>query len=210
MKENKKEFSIKKELFDWIKSIGWAFIFAIIINMFIFNMTTVKGSSMADTLEENDKLFAQKVSLYFKDPKVGDIVILKSPTNDIKENIYNIIDSEKIDTILKNDFLKDFIIKDYVKRVIAVEGDRVSIVDGKVYVNNKEIYENYIDENSYTDIYNKNQWEVGKNEVFVLGDNREFGASEDSRSFGTISIDKIKSIANFRIYPLNERFGKIK
>ncbi len=208
MGENNR-FDLKKELILWVKALGWAIVIAIILKLFVFNIATVSGSSMYPTLENKDKLIFEKISLYFRDPKKGDIVILKAPDNDVREGIIKNFDYNTIDKILNNDLLRDFIVKDYVKRVIATEGDTVSIVDGIVYVNNEKLEENYVVDNAYTETVNDHNWVVGSGEVFVLGDNREPNASKDSRSFGLIKTDSIKGISNFRLYPLNSKFGII-
>ena len=159
-----------------------AVVIAFLIKAFIFNTTYVLGNSMYPTLHERDRLFANKIPLYFSGPKRGEIVVLRAPdTND----------------------------KDYIKRVIGIEGDTVAIIDGRVYLNGDPLEENYIDVESYTDIYGDNYWEVPSNHVFVLGDNRDEGASKDSRFFGPVPVDTIKGITNFRYFPFDENFGKI-
>jgi len=172
----------KSEAMEWIKSIVFAVVIALLIKSFVFNTTYVLGSSMYPTLYEKDRLFTDKVSLYFKSPKRGNIIVLKAP---------------------------DVANKDYIKRVIGIAGDTVEIKDGKVYLNGKVLKENYILGDSYTLTYDKSKWEVPKGYVFVLGDNREQGASKDSRYFGCIPVDSIKGIANFRYFPFDDRFGKL-
>lgn len=182
MEENNKD--VKKEVLEWIKSIGLAIVIAFFIKTFIFNTTYVLGNSMYPTLHERDRLFANKLSLYFGGPSRGDVVVLEAP--DVPK-------------------------KDYIKRVIGIEGDIVEIIDGKVYLNGSLLKEDYIDEDAYTHIYgDKNRWEVPEDHVFVLGDNREEGASKDSRYFGCVHIKTIKGITGFRYFPLDKRFGKIK
>lgn len=182
MENNNKDEGKKNETFEWIKSIGTAIIIAVLIKAFVFNTTYVLGNSMLPTLHEKDRLFALKVPLYFDGPKRGDVIVLEAP---------------------------DTTNKDYIKRVVGIEGDKIEITDGKVYVNNKVLVEDYIDENAFTYIYNESSWVVGPGEVFVLGDNREEGASKDSRYFGTIAIDSIKGITGFRYFPFDNRFGSI-
>lgn len=173
---------VKNETIEWIKSIVTAVVIAILIKSFIFNTTYVLGNSMYPTLHEKDRLFANKVPLYFAGPSRGDVVVLEAP------------DSPD---------------KDYIKRVVGVENDRVEIKDGRVYVNDTIIIEDYIDKDSYTHIYEQNIWEVPEGQVFVLGDNREEGASKDSRYFGCVSLKTIKGITGFRYFPFNKRFGKL-
>ena len=180
MDEEKKE--VKNETMEWIKSIVTAVIIAVLIKTFLFNTTYVLGNSMYPTLHEKDRLFANKISLYFKGPSRGDVIVLEAP--DVPK-------------------------KDYIKRVIGIEGDIIEITDGKVYVNNILLEEDYIEEDSYTHIYEDNMWEVPKGQVFVLGDNRAEGASKDSRFFGCIDIKTIKGVTGFRYFPFNKRFGRI-
>lgn len=172
----------KNETIEWVKSIVTAVVIALLIKTFIFNTTYVLGNSMYPTLHEKDRLFANKVSLYFSGPSRGDIVVIKAP---------------------------DVPGKDYIKRVVGIEGDTVEIKDGKVYVNGELLEEDYIEEDSYTHIYEENYWEVPEDHVFVLGDNRKEGASKDSRYFGYISEKDVKGITGFRYFPLNKRFGKV-
>lgn len=182
MSENTEKGKEKNEALDWVKSIVAAIAIALIIKTFVFNTTYVLGNSMYPTLHERDRLFALKVPLYFDGPEIGDVIVLEAP------------DSPK---------------KDYIKRVIGVSGDKIQIDDGNVYVNDQLLQEDYIISDAYTHTYEENIWIVPEGEVFVLGDNREEGASKDSRYFGTISIEKVKGITGFRYFPIDDRFGKI-
>lgn len=173
----------KSEIMEWIKSIATAIIIAVLIKTFIFNTTYVLGNSMYPTLHEKDRLFANKISLLFGGPSRGDVIVLEAP------------DAPK---------------KDYIKRVIGIGGDVVEIRDGNVYLNGELLEEDYIDEGSYTHVYDDESiWEVPEGSIFVLGDNRSEGASKDSRYFGCISVKTIKGITGFRYFPINKRFGKI-
>lgn len=180
--ENNDDKKNKNETMEWIKSIVTAVVIAVLIKTFIFNTTYVLGYSMYPTLHERDRLFSLKIPLYFDGPERGDVIVLKAPDNTNK---------------------------DYIKRVIGIAGDRVEIIDGKVYVNDHILEEDYIDNDSYTHTYNESSWAVPPGEVFVLGDNREEGASKDSRYFGCISVKSVKGITGFRYYPFDDRFGKI-
>ena len=173
---------IRKEIYEWIKSIALAIIIAVLIKTFLFNTTYVLGYSMYPTLHERDRLFTNKVVYMIGEPKKGDIVVLKAPDDPDK---------------------------DYIKRVIGVAGDKVEIIDGKVYVNGEMLNEEYISEEAYTYTYNESVWEIPKGYVFVLGDNRNKGASKDSRYLGLISIDAIKGKAVYRYYPFDNRFGSL-
>ena len=173
----------KNETIEWIKSIVTAIVIAVLIKTFVFNSTYVLGNSMYPTLKEKDRLFAVRVPLYFSGPSRGDVVVLEAP---------------------------DDADKDYIKRVIGLEGDKIKISEGKVYLNDEILIEPYIDEDSFTHIYNEDTWLVPAGQAFVLGDNRLEGASKDSRYFGSIPLDSIKGVTGFRYYPIDKRFGKIK
>ena len=172
----------KTEVNEWLRSILTAIILAFFIKTFIFNTTYVLGNSMSPTLHENDRLFALKVPLYFSGPDRGDVVVLEAPDDPSK---------------------------DYIKRVIGIEGDEVDIINGNVYLNGEKLQEYYVQDGVYTHIYYESTWLVGEGEVFLLGDNRNEGASKDSRYFGCVSIDSLKGITGFRYYPFNSGFGKI-
>ena len=180
--ETNHEKEEKNEAMEWIKSIATAVIIAFLIKTFIFNTTYVVGNSMFPTLHEKDRLFSNKISLYFSEPKRGDIVVLEAP---------------------------DEVKKDYIKRVIGLGGDRVEIKEGLVYLNGELLKEDYLEDDAYTHIYDESYWEIPEDNLFVLGDNRNPGASKDSRVFGYIPIDSIKGITGFRYFPINNRFGKV-
>jgi signal peptidase I len=143
----------------------------------------VEGLSMFATLNDNDYLIADKIDYRFHPPQRGDIIILRPPTDNSK---------------------------DFIKRVIALPGERLLIRDGIVYINGRKLDEPYLPE-AWTTF---NNWPtngsdgqvMGPNEYFVMGDNRN--RSQDSRIFGPITRDRIDGRAWFRIWPLSS-FGDI-
>lgn len=87
-----------------------------------------------------------------------------------------------------------------IKRVIGLPGETVECKNGTIYVDGKKIKDKY----GYTETSDFDRVKVGKDEYFVLGDNR--GDSLDSRTFGTFNKKEIKGKASFTIYPF-DRFG---
>ena len=170
----------ENNLKQYISTVLIAIIIALFIKTFLFSTTYVVGTSMYPTLHEGNMLFVNKIPLYFSEPNRGDIVVFKAPDNPRK---------------------------DYIKRVVGVEGDTILIQDGKVYLNGEILEEDYIEEGVITKTYDEYKWEIPKNHIFVLGDNR--GASNDSRVFGLVPLDKVVGVANFRYYPFGEKFGKV-
>ena len=169
-KENK---DMKEEALEWVKSFAVVIVLALIIKSFLFDSTTIDGTSMAPTLSNGDRLIVNKIVLRMRKPERGEIITFHAPNSN----------------------------KDFIKRVIALSGDTVEFVDGKVLVNDKELDENYIDPGVYTDSGLQSYYEVPKGFVFVLGDNRNPGGSTDSRILGPIDENSIVSIAMFRFFP---------
>lgn len=168
-----------KELFDIGKSILIAIVAAFLIITFVFETVSVDGYSMNPTLNNGDRLIVEKVSYYFRAPEPGDIVVIKYPANP----------SEK-----------------FIKRVVAVGGDRVKIQNGKLYINDKIKHEPYILESMIGDF---NEVTVPYNTIFVLGDNRN--NSRDSRfsDVGFVNYKLVVGRAAFRIYPFS-KMGTLK
>ncbi|HXC75668.1 MAG TPA: signal peptidase I [Candidatus Acidoferrum sp.] len=141
----------------------------------------VEGLSMFATLDNNDYLIANKIDYRLHAPQRGDIIILRPPTDNST---------------------------DFIKRIIALPGERLLISQGIVYINGHKLDEPYLPE-EWTQLDNWGGPDgviVPPNDYFVMGDNRN--RSQDSRIFGFINRDAIDGRAWFRIWPLNH-FGNI-
>lgn len=180
-KKNNKKDNLTDIILDWIKTIAAALLIAIVIKTFLIDATKVSGMSMHNTLYHDDMLLVDKLSKNFNDYDRGNIVILKAP---------------------------DDINKLYVKRVVGIPGDTVELKDEKVYLNGKELNEPYVSVDYTLPEAGGTSWSLGEDEYFVMGDNREEGASNDSRNFGPIMKKEIVGHAFFRFYPFSD-FGKI-
>lgn len=183
IKTNQKPLKNEEEdgIFEWIKSIVIALAIAALIKWLFFDATRVAGNSMLNTLHDGDMLFMNKIGKHFHDYKRGDIVILNAPDHPNRL---------------------------YVKRVVGVPGDTVTLKDEKVYLNGEELDEPYTSvdytlQTSYT-----YEWYLLDDQYFLLGDNRAEGASNDSRNYGPVEKDEIVGHAFFRFYPFND-IGKI-
>ena len=169
-----------KEIWSWIKTIILALILALIIKNYAFAFYIVDGKSMEPTLEDGQVLMVNNFSYKIWEPKRGDVVIF------VKEDI----------TGSRRNWLKGR--NALVKRVIALPGDTVHIMQGQVFVNDTPLEEEYTDceiSGDYGPITVEEGW------LFVLGDNRHPGASMDSRSFGPIKISSILGRADFIVLP---------
>lgn len=164
-----------------IKDIIVAAILAAVVISFV-RPTIVKQTSMQDTLNPNDYIIMYRMAYSGdKEPKRGDIVIFKSELQD--ENGKN---------------------KLLIKRVIGLPGDKITINDGKVYINDKEYDENYLKDGYTTG--SVNNFKVPKGEYFVMGDNRVVSIDSRYSEVGCIKKDAIKGRAVLRLFP----FTKIK
>jgi len=152
------------------------------VRYFIFKPFYVKGQSMEPSFFEHEYLIVDEVKYRFGAPERGEVVVFESPTHE-------------------DDF--------YLKRIIALPGERVKLEDGKVIIYNEThpqgiiLDEGYLDDESVGSLTQT----VGDRQYFVLGDNRD--ASYDSRRFGSIDEDAIVGRAVLRGWPFS-RFGVLK
>jgi signal peptidase I len=165
----------KSFLRDTLEIVFLALVLYVVIQ-YAVQTVHVLGSSMYGTLHDNDLLVASKISYKLHAPQRGDIIVFKPP---------------------------DEASRDFIKRVIALPGERIHITNSVVYINGQVLHEPYLPE-KWT--YNNN-WPadgqdklVPSNEYFVMGDNRNH--SSDSRTFGFIELDSILGKAEIRIWPL--------
>lgn len=174
--------SFLAEFFDIAEAIIVAIVASVLILTLVFRTGYVDGSSMEDTMHENDRYI---VSGLFYTPKQGDIIVFQP----------NIPNEEK---------------KLWVKRVIATEGQTVYIdpVEHTVYVDNVLLNEEYISQPTVPGM-TENPIIVPEGYIFILGDNR--GVSRDSRdaSVGCMDTRRIVGRVLFRFYPFN-KIGSIK
>ncbi|MFR8927671.1 signal peptidase I [Peptoniphilus senegalensis] len=166
---------MKKDL-SYIKIIVIAIILALIIRTFLFNIVRVQQTSMYPTLKPNDIILSSSLYRFKKDFRRGDIVVFKSTS----EN------------------------KMLIKRIVGLPGEKVEIYDGSIYIDGELLEEKYFKEKPYT-LSPTREFKVQEDELFVLGDNRNPGASVDSRLFGPIKIKSIRSHPFYRLFPLNSK-----
>ncbi len=186
LKENQNFSKPKKVFAEGLHLLFYlilVFLSAYLILHFIGQRTQVLGQSMENTLLSQDNLIVDKLSYHFTKPHRFDIVVFPV---DEGENVF------------------------YIKRVIGMPGETVQIIDGKIYVNNQLLKEDYGKEVISDDNEGLAAQPVvlGADEYFVLGDNRNHSTDSRDPEIGNVAKSSIIGKAWIRIWPLN-RFGFI-
>ena len=162
----------KEELIAWFKTLVSAAVYATLIVTFGFQVARVEGYSMSPTLEDQDRLIVNKLAYRLGSPRRNDIVMLYYPKDPDKS---------------------------FVKRVIAEEGDTVKIEDGRVFVNDVPMADDFVPPDSR----GHDDWPprvVEDGYYFVMGDNRI--NSSDSRHWGEVPKKYILGRVQLRWWPI--------
>lgn len=160
-----------KELLGWVITIAVAVGAAYLINTYVIMKAKVPTGSMENTIQIEDRLIGLKMAYVFSEPERGDIVIFPFPDNPEKT---------------------------YVKRLIGMPGETITISNGKVYVDGVALQEDYLKEEMKGTF---GPYEVPDGCYFMLGDNRN--SSEDSRYWKNTYLKREDIIAKvlFRYSP---------
>ncbi len=175
-----------RNLIEWLFVLAGALVLALLVRTFAFQTFWIPSSSMAATLDTGDRVLVNKLSYRFGEPARGDVIVFERPPGETGE------------------------IKDLIKRVIGLPGERVSIMDGSVYIDGRRLEEPYTDgqrteptvgcgSGDTTGIDSPSGMQVPDGHLFVLGDNRN--GSHDGRCFGPIDEDLVVGRAFLIIWP---------
>lgn len=165
--------SLWREVRAFTRDLLVAVLIAVLVIVFIVQPVRVEGTSMLPRLHDGERIFVNKFVYKFESINRGDIVVFWYP----------------------NDPSKSFI-----KRVIGLPGETVSIRDGIVYVNGEPLDEPYLDSSFHAQRDSLSPVYVKPHYYFVMGDNRD--ASNDSRQWGLVPEKYIYGKAIFRYWPL--------
>ena len=181
-KVEEKEFSWAREIISTVVYLLAVVAVTFLFVQFVGQRTHVNGDSMNVTLEDGDNLIVDKLSYRFKEPERFDIVVFPYQ---YQEKTY------------------------YIKRIIGMPGETVQIIDGMVYVDGEMLDESYGKEVMQYSGVAADPIELGEDEYFVLGDNRNNSSDSRDPSVGNVKEDQIIGKAFIRIWPLN-KFGILK
>jgi signal peptidase I len=164
----------KSTVNSWLRDLTVAIIASVFIIVFLYQPVRVEGTSMLPVLEDQDRLFINKMAYRVGEIHHGDVVVFLYPHDHQKS---------------------------YIKRVIAGPGEQVRIDHGRVYVNDKQLREKYVPA-MYADDRSQPEMTVPANEFFVMGDHRSI--SSDSRDFGPVDRSLIYGKAAFVYWPMDQ------
>lgn len=158
---------------DVIEVIVLAVGIFLIVYLLILRPHKIKGQSMHPTFPDAEYLLTEKISYYRHNPERGDVVVFKPPISE----------------------------DEFIKRVIGLPGDTLMVKDGKVYLNNELLREDYIKVNTNSSSFLEEgvSYTVPAGNYFVMGDNRPH--SSDSRAWGPITKDVITGKAWLVYWP---------
>ena len=173
-RKRKKESGLRNAV-EWVVIIGGAFLVAFVVKTFLIQAFFIPSGSMLPTLHEDDRVLVNKLSYDLHDVHRGDLVVFERPENEAAGQI-----------------------KDLIKRVVGLPGERIESRDGAVYIDGDLLEEPYLADGAETTGLEPQT--VPEGHVFVMGDNR--GDSMDSRVFHAINEDLIVGRAFVRVWPL--------
>lgn len=180
---------IWQEARSLFRDIVFAGLVAVLIVVFVIQPVRVEGQSMMPRLHDQDRIFVNKFIYPLREwlgdespIKRGDIVVLLYPNDPSKS---------------------------YIKRVVGLPGEQIEVIDGRLYVNDEQIEEPYLDAEYLSRDSTPGPVDINAHHYFVMGDNRN--NSSDSRSWGLVPEKYIYGKAVYRYYPLLpfERVGKL-
>lgn len=173
----RKESSLR-DVHLWLRDLLVASVMAAVIVLFLYQPVRVEGVSMLPRIQDQERIFVNKFIYRVKPIQRGDVIVFWYP----------------MDTH-----------RSFIKRVIGLPGETVQIRDGKVYVNDRELRENYVPR-QFEALESTPPVPVTPEHYYVLGDHRN--SSNDSRFWGLVPRENIYGKAVLRYWP-PEKFGWI-
>ena len=167
-------FPARSSLRSWTRDLILSVFVSIFIIVFLYQPVRVEGTSMLPMLEDQDRLFINKMAYRIGEIHHSDVVVFLYPH-----------DHEK----------------SYIKRVIAVPGDDLRIDHGRVYVNGQRVPEGYVPAR-YADDRSMPEMVIPEHQYFLMGDHRSI--SSDSREFGPVDRSLIYGKAAFVYWPVDQ------
>lgn len=154
---------------NWFKDFFKAFFVFLLLQIFVIQGFVIEGSCMEPELHSEEKIIVNKMIYKLREPKHGEVVVFKYP-----------LEPEK----------------DFIKRVVGLPGDEISIKNGSLYRNQEKLDEDYVKEYVFG---NYGPVMVPQGQLCVMGDNRN--NSHDSRTWGMLDESLLKGRAELTFWP---------
>ena len=167
-------------VFELLKIVVISLVIIIPVRYFLIQPFYVKGASMEPNFYDHEYLIIDEITYRFNEPERGDIVVFRYPRNPQEY---------------------------FIKRLIGLPGDSIAIKDGSVVITNETnpdgavLDEPYLAAGVKTYGLSEEEVELGENEFYVLGDNRN--SSKDSRSFGPVNRSYVTGRVLLRGWPID-------
>jgi len=176
--------SIGNFILDIIEVVFFAFAIFLFLYLLVLQPHRIKGASMEPNFPDGEFLLTDKVTYRTREPKRGDVIVFKPPVSPEDE---------------------------FIKRIIGLPGEKVSVKGSKVYINGKLLNESYLDPELLTSsnsfLREGEEYTVPAGQYIVFGDNRPH--SSDSRLWGPVDKSKITGRAWLIYWPISS-FGTVK
>lgn len=181
-RKEEEQIDMKREIRSWVITLAVTFVLIFVLKNYVIINAQVPTGSMENTIMPKDQLFGNRLAYVFDEPERGDIIFFYYPDDETQK---------------------------FVKRIIGLPGEKVTIVDAKVYINDSEV--------PLDEPYLKEEWvhgtgpyefQVPEGCYFVMGDNRN--TSQDARYWDNtyVAEEKIIGKAGFIYFPFN-RMGVV-
>lgn len=167
---------------SWTVEVGLC-LAAVCLRLFAVALVRVKGGSMRDTLESGNVLLVSRLAYRLGRPRRGDVVICHYPNRYVGKH--------------------GLIRQCFVKRVVGLPGESISLVEGVVHINGEPLQEPYLSEIHTRRKESREPVPLGQDEYFLMGDNRD--SSNDSRRVGAIQRKAIIGKAQRVLWPVKAR-----
>lgn len=165
---------MKKSIRKLLIYLATLFVLSSFTAIYLVQMTGVTGNSMMPELSAGQSVLVNKTVYRIHEPERFDVVVFRYL---YKDNQY------------------------YVKRIIGLPGETVQIIDGSVYINGEKLKEPYASEPIRDAGRAANPIELGKDEYFVLGDNRNFSSDSRETDVGNVNRVQILGKAFIKLWP---------
>lgn len=164
-------------MLSFLQSVTITILLAFLLRFFVIQPFVVEGSSMEPNFHDDQYIIIDKFSYRVREPQRGEVIVFHPPT---------------------------YPDQNYIKRIIGLPNETVTIQNGEVFINNKQLEEAYLgnQESASPELLNFEPVTLGSDEYFVMGDNRNH--SSDSREWGKLSKANIEGRTWFVAFPVSD------